>query len=143
MMAKTANIKIGDVEQLGKAEIAYQGAEGKVFLLKNERTKKWIIRCHPQGSRRHFTAELEATKKPEAIREAKFFLINDAQKALGKRPSREEAMEAVRTLIAYTGDNPNREGRAVSFAHTTNFSPGITCRPRMCSRPECGPEHGN
>jgi GTP cyclohydrolase I len=26
------------------------------------------------------------------------------------RPSREEAMEAVRTLIAWTGDNPNREG---------------------------------
>jgi GTP cyclohydrolase I len=27
-----------------------------------------------------------------------------------KRPSREEAMEAVRTLIAWTGDNPRREG---------------------------------
>jgi len=26
------------------------------------------------------------------------------------RPSREEAMDAVRTLIAWTGDNPNREG---------------------------------
>jgi GTP cyclohydrolase I len=26
------------------------------------------------------------------------------------RPSREEAMEAVRTLIAWAGDNPNREG---------------------------------
>jgi GTP cyclohydrolase I len=26
------------------------------------------------------------------------------------RPSREQAMEAVRTLIAWTGDNPNREG---------------------------------
>lgn len=27
-----------------------------------------------------------------------------------ERPSREAAMEAVRTLIAWTGDNPNREG---------------------------------
>jgi GTP cyclohydrolase I len=27
-----------------------------------------------------------------------------------KKPSREEAMEAVRTLIAWTGDDPNREG---------------------------------
>ena len=26
------------------------------------------------------------------------------------RPSREEAEEAVRTLIAYTGDDPQREG---------------------------------
>src|ERR1700741_2521734 len=27
-----------------------------------------------------------------------------------KRPSREEAMEAVRTLLAWTGDDPRREG---------------------------------
>ena len=27
-----------------------------------------------------------------------------------KRPSREEAMEAVRTLIAWAGDDPRREG---------------------------------
>src|SRR5579871_259107 len=27
-----------------------------------------------------------------------------------KRPSRDEAEEAVRTLIAWAGDNPNREG---------------------------------
>ena len=31
--------------------------------------------------------------------------VNDAT-----RPSREEALEAVRTLIAWAGDNPNREG---------------------------------
>jgi len=31
--------------------------------------------------------------------------VNDAA-----RPSREEALEAVRTLIAWAGDNPNREG---------------------------------
>lgn len=30
--------------------------------------------------------------------------------ALISRPSREEAEAAVRTLIAYTGDNPDREG---------------------------------
>jgi GTP cyclohydrolase I len=30
--------------------------------------------------------------------------------ASAPRPSREQAMEAVRTLIAWTGDNPNREG---------------------------------
>lgn len=29
---------------------------------------------------------------------------------LAERPSREQAMEAVRTLIAWTGDNPDREG---------------------------------
>jgi GTP cyclohydrolase I len=30
--------------------------------------------------------------------------------ASAPRPSREQAMDAVRTLIAWTGDNPNREG---------------------------------
>lgn len=29
---------------------------------------------------------------------------------ISKKPSREEAMEAVRTLIAWAGDDPNREG---------------------------------
>src|SRR5262245_11376148 len=29
---------------------------------------------------------------------------------LGPKPSREEALAAVRTLIAYAGDNPEREG---------------------------------
>ena len=30
--------------------------------------------------------------------------------AQAKRPSREEALEAVRTLIAWAGDDPDREG---------------------------------
>jgi GTP cyclohydrolase I len=30
--------------------------------------------------------------------------------AAPKRPTRDQAMEAVRTLLAWTGDNPNREG---------------------------------
>ena len=33
-----------------------------------------------------------------------------ASPALGKRPTREEAEAAVRTLIEWTGDNPDREG---------------------------------
>jgi GTP cyclohydrolase I len=33
-----------------------------------------------------------------------------AAPVLENRPSREQAMEAVRTLIAYAGDNPDREG---------------------------------
>ena len=41
----------------------------------------------------------DATKKPTLT------AVNDAP-----RPSKEEAMEAVRTLIAWAGDNPDREG---------------------------------
>jgi GTP cyclohydrolase IA len=36
--------------------------------------------------------------------------VHDAPAAAEKRPSREEAEAAVRTLIAYVGDNPAREG---------------------------------
>lgn len=36
--------------------------------------------------------------------------VRAAPPALENRPSREQAMEAVRTLIAYAGDNPDREG---------------------------------
>lgn len=35
---------------------------------------------------------------------------SDSEKALPKRPSRKEAEEAVRTLIAWAGDDPDREG---------------------------------
>ena len=36
------------------------------------------------------------------------------------KPTREEAEEAVRTLICWTGDNPDREGLiAVSYTHLT------------------------
>jgi GTP cyclohydrolase IA len=43
------------------------------------------------------------------------------------RPSREEAEEAVRTLIAYAGDDPNREGlretpRRVTSAYDEFFA---------------------
>jgi GTP cyclohydrolase I len=36
--------------------------------------------------------------------------VHNAPVAVEKRPSREEAEAAVRTLIAYVGDNPTREG---------------------------------
>ena len=47
------------------------------------------------------------------------------------RPSREEAEEAVRTLIAYAGDDPDREGlretprRIGEFPHTAR-------NPQLC-----------
>ncbi|MEK7660629.1 MAG: GTP cyclohydrolase I FolE [Pseudomonadota bacterium] len=40
-------------------------------------------------------------------------MLNNASELVGEalaKPSREEAMAAVRTLIAWAGDNPNREG---------------------------------
>jgi GTP cyclohydrolase I len=36
--------------------------------------------------------------------------LNDARDATLTRPSREEALKAVRTLLAWAGDNPDREG---------------------------------
>ena len=36
--------------------------------------------------------------------------LNHADPPLARRPSREEALEAVRTLIRWAGDNPEREG---------------------------------
>ncbi len=36
--------------------------------------------------------------------------VREAPAAFEPRPSRDEAEAAVRTLIAYAGDNPNREG---------------------------------
>lgn len=35
---------------------------------------------------------------------------NDAPQSPGRKPSRDEALAAVRTLIAWSGDNPDREG---------------------------------
>ena len=36
--------------------------------------------------------------------------INNINKIKSAKPTEEEAMEAVKTLIKWTGDNPNREG---------------------------------
>ena len=53
-------------------------------------------------------------------------------------PSREEAMQAVKTLIAWAGDNPNREGlvetpkRVVCLLYTSP-SPRDTAISRMPS----------
>ena len=46
------------------------------------------------------------------------------EKIINFRPSREQAMEAVKTLLAYTGDDPSREGlvdtpKTVSYTHLT------------------------
>lgn len=37
-------------------------------------------------------------------------LVNNLDTPLDQKPSREEAMAAVRTLLKWAGDNPNREG---------------------------------
>ena len=36
--------------------------------------------------------------------------MKKSEKIINFRPSREQAMEAVKTLLAYTGDDPSREG---------------------------------
>lgn len=36
--------------------------------------------------------------------------VNDARDSVVTRPSRDEALKAVRTLLAWAGDNPDREG---------------------------------
>ena len=38
------------------------------------------------------------------------FIMKKSEKIINFRPSREQAMEAVKTLLAYTGDDPSREG---------------------------------
>ena len=40
----------------------------------------------------------------------KYNKIIENKELIVQRPSEEEAKEAVRTLIAWAGDNPNREG---------------------------------
>ena len=35
--------------------------------------------------------------------------MKKSEKIINLRPSREQAMEAVKTLLAYTGDDPSRE----------------------------------
>ena len=46
----------------------------------------------------------------DAIRDRTLVGTSDLDLDAVKRPSREEAMEAVRTLIAWAGDDPRREG---------------------------------
>jgi GTP cyclohydrolase I len=51
---------------------------------------------------------MDALAKPRKLINSASHVTNRAPPA--NRPTREEAMEAVRTLIAWSGDNPDREG---------------------------------
>ena len=46
----------------------------------------------------------------DVVRPAREGAASRDDRTLSKRPTREEAEAAVRTLLAYTGDDPNREG---------------------------------
>ena len=71
---------------------------------------------------------MDATAKPSAVKplSSKSFV----------RPSRQEAEEAVRTLIAWAGDDPTREGLLSNVAHDRRPKSGrrpLFGRPCRCA----------
>ncbi|HQR88208.1 MAG TPA: GTP cyclohydrolase I, partial [Caulobacter sp.] len=53
---------------------------------------------------------MDALTPESALLERCACAADDLQHSLDARPSREQALAAVRTLLAWAGDNPNREG---------------------------------
>ncbi|BAE52490.1 GTP cyclohydrolase I FolE [Paramagnetospirillum magneticum] len=108
--AKKPRRKPAPPKEAGGIPIVYRGPEGFVGLNKNDRTGSWEAMCKPEGTTRHVTITLAAKSEEDAKSEAIFALKHDSQHRIHRRPTREDAMEAVKTLIAYSGDNPYREG---------------------------------
>ena len=59
---------------------------------------------------RDWRDEMDAAIKQRPWRPSMFDHVHATPVPVEQRPSREEAEAAVRTLIAYIGDNPTREG---------------------------------
>ena len=94
-------------------KLVYQGPYGEALIGYNSRVGKWEAVLMAEGSSQHnYTVQLKAYNEELAKQEAVALLRDEGQRnyMLSRRPTREEAMEAIRTLLAYTGDNPNREG---------------------------------
>lgn len=92
---------------------AYKGPYGEALAKQNKRTGKWEATLILEGTaKKHYTFDLNAESEELAKQEATALLRDEAQShyMTNRRPSREQAMEAVRTLLAYVGDNPSREG---------------------------------
>src|SRR3954447_13582257 len=69
-----------------------------------------LARCHDQGSGRT-ERPMDAIIKPWPLGNSPLSdHVSKAPEPVSPRPSREQAEAAVRTLIAYIGDNPDREG---------------------------------
>ncbi len=97
-----------------KVEV-YRGVYGAASIRWNERADVWEATFVVEGTAaNHYTQPLKARTEELAAQEATAMLRDESQQTFMKlrrrRPPREEALEAVRTLLAYAGDNPNREG---------------------------------
>lgn len=83
-------------------------------LLVSQVGKKWQSVSHPTGTDDGIMHELDATTEEEAIKEAKVVYFDQARHINFAKLDREEqrklAEEAVRTLIVWAGENPEREG---------------------------------
>ena len=89
----------------------YEGPLGKVGIAFNDRTMSWEAYCSPEGADgREVMFPLTANSEEQAALEAEAVLRDEANHNQLPRPTREEAAAAVKILIRYTGDNPNREG---------------------------------
>lgn len=91
----------------------YDGPDGKVGISFNDRTMGWQAHCNPEGAGgREVMFPLTANSEGQAKRQAIAMLRDEAthNRVIVPRPSRKDALDAVRTLICYAGDNPKREG---------------------------------
>ncbi len=88
----------------------YEGPLGKATIAFNDRIMKWQAYCSPEGAGgSEVMFSLKAKSGIQAAREAEALLRKEATDYV-PRPSSEEAAAAVKTLIRYAGDNPEREG---------------------------------
>lgn len=91
----------------------YEGPFGKVGISWNDRTLIWQAYCTPEGSSgREVMLPLSAKSEEQAVLEAEAVLRDEAthNREIVPRPSEEEAAAAVKVLLRFAGDNPEREG---------------------------------
>ena len=101
------------VPKKGGIKSVYQGPYGEALIYYNSRTGFWEATLVIDGATKsHFTVVLKAHNEELAGQEAVAVLRDEGQNKhmFTIRPTREQAMEAVKTMLAYAGDNPEREG---------------------------------
>ncbi len=108
----SAKRKIFNDGYVGRKTV-YQGPYGEAEIRYNARIGLWESTLYIEGTaKRHYSFPLKSYTEELATKEAIAVLRDEGQSRHMStvRPSREQAMEAVKTMLAYAGDNPNREG---------------------------------
>jgi len=95
-------------------ELIHGMPDGGSIEVRHEEHDNWTAICSPHDTGEQLELPIKAKNEEDALSVALIAYNDKARQFMSNRPERtvlrEQAEEAVRTLLIWAGDNPNREG---------------------------------